>query len=51
MAHLLMVSDCLACCCLGMQMMLGELGLGLARPELLMLLLRALINTLCPTCE
>lgn len=50
--HLLMVSCCLACCCccLGMPMMLGELWFGLARSELFIPLLRAIIDTLCPTC-
>ena len=36
--HLLMVNGCRAGCCLGMQMMLGELRLGLPSPELPMLL-------------
>lgn len=51
MAHLLMVSCCLTCCCFGMQMMLGERRVGLPSPELLMLLLRPLRDMLSPACE
>lgn len=47
MAHLLMVSGCLACCCLGMQMMLGELRVGLSRPEPLVPLPRPIMDMLC----
>ena len=36
--YLLMVKGCRDCCCLGIQMMLGELLLGLPSPELPMLL-------------
>lgn len=41
--HLFIVKGCRAGCCLGMQMILGELRLGLPRPELLMLLVLPLI--------
>lgn len=51
MPYLLMVSCCLACCCLGMQMMLGERRFGLPSPELVMLLLRPLRDMLRPACE
>lgn len=41
--YLFIVKGCRAGCCLGMQMILGELRLGLPRPELPMLLVLPLI--------
>lgn len=50
-SYLLMVNGWRAGCCLGMQIMLGELRLGLPSPELPMLLVLPLIPMPCPTCE
>jgi len=46
-----MVKGWRAGCCLGIQMMLGELRLGLPSPELPMLLVLPVIPMLCPTWE
>lgn len=48
---LLMVNGWRADCCLGIQIMLGELRLGLPRPELPILLVLPLMPMPCPTCE
>lgn len=49
--HLLMVNGWRAGCCLGMQIMLGELRLGLPSPELPMLLVLPLMPKPGPTWE
>lgn len=49
--YLLMVKGCRAGCCLGMQMILGELRLGLPSPELPILLVLPLIPIPWPTWE
>ena len=47
--YLFMVKGWRAGCCLGIQMMLGELRLGLPSPELPMLLVLPVIPMPCPT--
>lgn len=50
-SYLLMVKGWRAGCCFGIQMMLGELRLGLPRPELPILLVLPPILMPWPTCE
>lgn len=50
-SYLFTVKAWRAGCCLGIQMILGELRLGLPRPELLILLVLPLMPRPCPTWE